>query len=91
MKFLTTWKIHPGSHNTAIARFLETGGAPPPGVRILHRWHGANGTGVAISESDDAKAIYLGLAQWTDVLDLNITPCVEDADAGVALASLGKR
>ena len=42
-------------------------------------------------ESDDAKAIYLGLAPWTDVLDLKITPCVEDADASAALASLGKR
>lgn len=91
MKFLTTWKIQPGGYNAAVARFLETGGAPPPGVRILHRWHGANGIGAAISESDDAKAIYQGLTQWADVLDMNISPCVEDADAGAALASLGKR
>jgi hypothetical protein len=91
MKFLTTWTIQPGGFNAAVARFLETGGAAPPGVRILHRWHGANGSGVQISESDDPKAIYLGIAQWADVLDMNVTPCVEDADAGAALATLGKR
>jgi hypothetical protein len=30
-------------------------------------------------------------AQWADVLDLTVTPCFEDADAGEVMASLGKR
>ncbi len=40
-----------GTFNAAVARFLETGGAPPEGVKMLGRWHGMNGQGFAISES----------------------------------------
>jgi Protein of unknown function (DUF3303) len=55
------------------------------------RWHGMNRQGVAISESNDAKAMYLWQAQWADLLPMNVTPCLEDADAGAVLASVGKR
>ena len=72
---------------TAVARFLETGGAPPKGVTMLGRWHGMDGRGFAISESTDAKAMYQWVAQWADVLQLTVTPCVEDADAGAVMAS----
>ena len=75
----------------AVARFLETGGAPPKGVELLGRWHGMNGQGFAIAESNDAKALYLFQAQWADLIAIEITPCLEDADAGAVLASLGKR
>lgn len=91
MKFLTTWKTQTGTFNATIARFLETGGAPPPGIRMLHRVHGMNGTGVVVSESDDPKAMFQWVAQWADVIELNVTPCLEDADAGAVLAALGKR
>lgn len=91
MKFLTTWKTQPGTFNATIARFLETGGAPPAGIRMLHRFHGMNGTGIVVSESDDPKAMFQWVAQWGDVIELNVTPCVDDADAGAVLASLGKR
>ena len=75
----------------AVARFLETGGAAPKGMEILGRWHGMNGQGFAIVESSDAKALFLFQAQWADVLPIAVTPCLEDADAGAVLASLGKR
>jgi hypothetical protein len=50
-----------------------------------------NGQGFAISESTDAKAMYRWVAQWSDLLPLTVTPCVEDADAGEVIASLSKR
>ena len=50
-----------------------------------------NGQGFAIAESNDAKALYLFQAQWADLIAIEITPCLEDADAGAVLASLGKR
>ena len=40
MKYITIWNLTPGHYNAAIARFLETGGAPPKGVTMLGRWHG---------------------------------------------------
>jgi len=30
-------------------------------------------------------------AQWADLLAMTVTPCLEDADAGAVMASLGKR
>jgi len=91
MKYISSWSVPQASFNAAVARFLETGGAPPKGVTMLGRWHGMDGTGFAISESTDPKAMYLWQAQWADVLDLTVTPCLEDADAGEVMASLGKR
>ena len=82
MKFMVTWTVPQGTFNAAVARFLETGGAPPEGVKMLGRWHGMNGQGFAISESSDPKAMYRWVAQWSDLLPLTVTPCLEDADAG---------
>ena len=80
-----------GTFNAAVARFLETGGAPPEGVKMLGRWHGMDGKGFAVSESTDPKAMYRWVAQWADLLPLTVTPCLEDADAGEVMASLPKR
>ena len=91
MKYISRWSVPQSSFNAAVVRFLETGGAPPKGVTMLGRWHGMDGTGFAISETTDAKAMYLWQAQWSDLLQLTITPCVEDAEAGEVMASLGKR
>jgi hypothetical protein len=91
MKYIVSWTLPPGTYNAAVARFLETGGAPPKGMEILGRWHGASGQGFAIVESSDAKALFLFQAQWADVVPIAVTPCLEDADAGAVLASLGKR
>lgn len=91
MKYIVSWSVPQGTFKGAVARFLETGGAPPKGVQMLGRWHGMNGQGFAIAESNDAKALYLWNAQWADLLPLTVTPCVEDETAGEVLASLGKR
>ena len=50
-----------------------------------------SGQGFAITESNDAKAMFAYQAQWSDLLAMTVTPCLEDADAGAVLASLGKR
>ena len=70
MKFIITWTVPQGTFNAAVARFLETGGAPPEGVKMLGRWHGMDGTGFAVSESTDPKAMYRWVAQWADPLPL---------------------
>ena len=84
MKFIVTWTVPQGTFNAAVTRFLETGGVPPEGVNMLGRWHGMNGQGFAISESSDPKAMYRWVAQWSDLLPLTVTPCLEDADAETA-------
>ena len=74
MKFISSWSVPQGTFNAAVARFLETGGAPPEGVKMLGRWHGMDGKGFAISESTDPKAMYRWTAQWADLLPLTVTP-----------------
>ncbi len=71
--------------------FWKPAVTPPKGVKLLGRWHGMSGQGVAISESDDAKAMFECGAQWADLLELTITPCLEDADAGAVMAAMAKR
>ena len=88
MKFIVRWNIPKASVVSSEARFLQTGGAPPAGVKMLGRWHGMSGGGVLIAETNDAKALYSWLAQWNDLLEFETTPCVEDAEAGEILSSV---
>jgi len=88
MKFIVSWKIPKASVVGAEARFLQTGGAPPAGVKMLGRWHGMSGGGVLIAETDDAKALYTWLGIWNDLLEFETTPCLDDAEAGPILASI---
>ncbi len=91
MKYIVSWTLPQGTFNAAVTRFLETGGAAPEGVTLLGRWHGMSGQGFAITESNDGKAMFKYQAQWADLLAMAVTPCLEDADAGAVLASLGRR
>lgn len=91
MKYISHWKLPPSTINAAIKQFLATGGAPPDGVKMLGRWHGMNGEGFAIFESNDVKAMYGWYAQWAVVMELAITPCVEDGEAGPILAAMAQR
>jgi len=91
MKYICIWNLPTGTFNATVARFLETGGAPPKGVQIVGRWHGMSGQGVMIAETGDPKAIFEFRAQWGDLIDMTITPCLEDADAGAVLAGMAKR
>jgi hypothetical protein len=88
MKFIVSYKIPKKSVVETEQRFLKTGGAPPAGVTMIGRWHGMNGGGVVIAETNDAKALYSWLAYWNDLLEFETTPCVEDADAGAVLAAV---
>jgi hypothetical protein len=87
MKFIVTWTIPKASVLSAQARFLETGGQPPAGVKMIGRWHGMSGGGFLVAETSDAKALYAWLEQWNDLLEFITTPCLEDAEAGEVLAA----
>lgn len=88
MKFIVSFKASPENFDPVRRRFLETGGAPPEGVKMLGRWIGTNGTGVLIAETNEAKALYAWTAEWLDLLAFETTPCLEDAEAGAVLANV---
>lgn len=91
MKFISTWTISPGNVNPAIERFLKTAGKPPEGIKLLGRWFGLDGRAFAVSEATDATEMYKWYSECADLLDLTITPCVDDAEAGPILASRTNR
>jgi hypothetical protein len=43
MTFMVSWSLPHSTFRPAVARFLQNGGAPPPGVTVIGRWHGMNG------------------------------------------------
>lgn len=88
MKFIVKWNIPKSSVAAAEARFVQTGGGPPAGVKMIGRWHGMSGGGVLIAETNDANALYSWLAYWNDLLEFDTTPCLDDAEAGPILAAL---
>jgi hypothetical protein len=88
MKFLVIWTLPSGTFRAGVDRFLSTGGMPPTGVKMLGRWHGVTGRGVALAETSDAKELFVWLAEWQDVLSFEVVPCVEDAEGAEVLKGL---
>jgi len=87
MKFMATWKIPPANQRAAAERFL-TGGAPvPEGATLLGRWHApGSATGFILCEADDLGPVAAHMAEWGDLLELTVTPVLEDEAAGAAIA-----
>ncbi|MFZ1941298.1 MAG: DUF3303 family protein [Terracidiphilus sp.] len=91
MRFMTTWSVRPGTTKEAVARFLAGQGTPPPGVKMLGRWHKADlSGGFTLTESDNPTAVYESAAVWIDVLEIHGSVVVEDAEAGPILAKVFK-
>jgi hypothetical protein len=88
MKFLVSWSLPQPTYRSAVARFLQNGGMPPAGVQLIGRWHGMSGKGCAVVESNDPKALYAWMAEWSEFLPIETTPVLEDADAGAVLKAL---
>ena len=67
---------------------LNLPGLPSSGLKVIGRWHGMSGRGFAVVETNDHKALYAWVTEWSDLLPIETTPCLEDADAGAVLSSL---
>ena len=80
MKFMVEWSLNPIHRKEATARFLQTGGGPPEGVKMLGRWHSSN-LGFVLADTSDAKVLYEWTARWDDLLESVVTPVIEDAEA----------
>jgi hypothetical protein len=88
MKFMMTfsWKADAKVREEAIARFRRTGGLPPEGAQLIGRWTRADlSGGFDLIESSDAKALAEFALGWSDLMDLMITPVLEDREFGEVL------
>ena len=68
-------------------RFKAGGGLPPAGVKMIGRWHRADGSGaVVIAESNDSVALAKWATEWADVISLETVPVVTDEDMAAVLS-----
>jgi len=87
MIHVITWTFKPEHRNAAIARFKETGGRPPAGVKMLGRWHGiGNNKGVFVAESGDPLAFAKWLLGWSDLLSFDVYPALGDEEIAKAIS-----
>jgi Protein of unknown function (DUF3303) len=91
MKFMISWKISPTHYKAAIERFLNTGAPNPAGAKTIGRWHAPGSFyGWHVVEGDVAAVAELE-ATWGDLLELQITPVLEDAEAASSLAKVHRK
>jgi hypothetical protein len=84
MKYMITWKVPPEHYKAGVKRFLKTGGATPKGLKSLGRWHAPGSTtGWHLVEGTDV-ALAENAVKWADLLEIEITPVVEDDVAAAA-------
>ena len=89
MKYMLAWKIAPGHIKSAAEAFLKGGAPTPKGLTLIGRWHApGSATGWAVVEGNNATALAQHVAEWEHLLEFQITPVLEDAEAGKALASV---
>ncbi len=87
MKFMVSWKIHQDKKHDAIKLFSQMTTADDKKdagdkINVIGRWHDvASGSGVAICESDDAKALSAWALNWNILLDVNVVPVLDDEEA----------
>jgi hypothetical protein len=88
MKFMLTWRVHPQARQETLKGFSQMSAEDDQhdtgsGVKMIGRWHDlAKMEGVAIFESDDAKAISSWALNWNPHLDItNLTPVLDDDEA----------
>ena len=87
MKFMLTWRTRPGLYKAAFQQFLETGGPPPKGVEQVARYHVPGLIlGWHVLETNDMSALAEHVNNWGDLIDMELNPIVEDAQAAEAAA-----
>ncbi len=90
MLFMTVYSFPTQNRDAAIARFKQTGAAPPPGVKMRGRWHDVGGgRGFTLAEADDPQALMKWVLKWSDLLSFKVTPVLPVLDDEQFTKALG--
>jgi len=86
MKFMIIWTISPSLYRDAIERFLSPGATDVDGLTTVGRWHmpGSSRGWHVVEGSAEALATHEAL--WGDLLEIQVFPVLEDAEAAPCLA-----
>ncbi|AWY44016.1 DUF3303 domain-containing protein [Pseudomonas putida] len=89
MLFIVNWTLSPENRNSAIERFLKTGGAPPAGVNLIGRWYAVGGAaGFGIAEASDPTLIQKWVLEWTDLMKMEVQVALTDEQMAPLLAGI---
>jgi len=89
MKYMVTFELTTAGYKERVQRFLETGASPPDGATVLGRWYtlGHNRCFMLV-EANDPEAIFRYVSMWTDLINFEVHPVLEDAQIAKVLKSL---
>jgi len=90
LKFMMTWSSFPETRHDAAKGFGQMTDADDeadhPGVKLIGRWHDLVAVGGwLICESDDISAVQSWALNWNGVLNMDVTPVVDDNEAKTML------
>ncbi len=92
MKVMVVWRTRPDAYKPAIESFLRGGGKVPPGIKTVGRWHTPGSTlGWHLVEGNDLTALAQHVAEWGSLLELEMYPVIEDAEAASAASKVFKK
>lgn len=81
MKFMVTFSWQPDAHKRAegIKRFKQLGAQAPGGAKFVGRLTRADlGGGFVLLETEDPRALAEFAYTWSDLMELEIVPVLED-------------
>ena len=88
MLYMMEWKLRTGFVGNAWQKFLTTGG-PFDGVEMIGRYHAPGSTkGWIIVKTAELSAIARFATDWSEFIEWETTPVLEDDAAGEAAAAV---
>jgi len=85
MRFMVEWSIPPENYSAAMDAFLAAGAPMPQGLKSLGRWHAPGSCrGWLLCETESLGTLYEHMAEWASLLNLEVTPVVDDEEAGAS-------
>lgn len=84
MRIMIVWKTVPGKYKAAVEAFLREGGPVPPGAKTIGRWHTPGSILGWHLVDGDLTAVAQHVAEWADLLECEVYPVIEDAEAATA-------
>ena len=88
MKFMISWTINPGFYKAAVTRFLSTGAPLREGMKLIGRWHAPGSNSGWLLVEGTIEDAYEHASEWADLLEMQVTPVLEDAEAGAIAAKV---
>jgi hypothetical protein len=85
---MVVYTFKPEHREAATARFKDTGGPPPEGVKMVGRWHAATmNKGYTLAEANSVETVAMWCHRWADLLSFDVVPVLDDEGVIKVLSS----